>query len=80
MIEIALPAYMTCEETDCKAKQPVSLFLCMAGGFAFKPPESGWRISASADGGPFVTRCPLHKQEKPLIQTASAIPGLQREH
>lgn len=80
MVEVTLPAYMVCEDSGCKAKQPVALLLCMAGGFAFKPPDSGWQIAASADGGPFVTRCPLHRTEKQLIQTAPATPGLRTEH
>jgi hypothetical protein len=80
VIEVALPAYMTCEEPNCKAKQAVSLFLCMEGGFAFKPPSGDWQVVVSRGGGPFATRCPQHKAEAKLIQPSPIIPGLEREH
>jgi hypothetical protein len=67
MIRIDVPAYMSCEEEGCLAREPVELLLLGSGSFAFKPSVPGWQVvlpkGAAAFGSPFKTRCPEHTQK-----------------
>jgi hypothetical protein len=77
-----MPAYMWCEEKDCKAQQPALLFLTATGGLSFRPSSDNWQVIMRSDGfGPVLCRCPLHKTPEQLIQPATGIlPDLSRSH
>jgi hypothetical protein len=74
MIQVTLPAYMWCEEKDCKAQQPAVLFLTAMGGFSFRPSSDTWQVMMRNDGsGPILCRCPLHKTPEGLVKPVSVL-------
>ena len=63
MIQLDIPARMTCVEKDCEKTAPVRLLLNTMGCIQFQPVEEGWQVlSKHGQVAPYVCRCPAHHQ------------------
>ncbi len=71
MVLVDTPARMTCDAPGCTESQPVRLALMTSGTLGFKPSNAKWQVGASKENGAFITRCPEHFIQKPIIE----VPG-----
>lgn len=63
MVQLDIPAHMSCDEPGCEATDVVALCLLGMGTLAFRPKSTEWQVLLPPNNpaAAFQARCPEHK-------------------
>lgn len=75
MVQLELPAKLTCDFDGCTASAPIKIVLLTGGGLGVKDPGDGWQIAGMRANpfGPMIGRCAQHQVQGGKVEVAQQI-------